>query len=283
MASNPKIIPVTVAPARATPAALSASLRPAAPHSAVPVQPAATSRIPAAPHPAAVPRASKLGAAMATKSAPAPAPRPVNVVVVRKPAAPMSPKPAPAAVTAKPPVASKPAVTAKPAITQSPAAAAKVNFKLPAAVYSPQLLESVIYDIQVYLDWIRQNQIRKQVGAKAKDEPNHSDETVLVIEAWLAGRPATLETIEALQTYLRELKLPQIHIMLAALPNRTQRLALVDWFRNNASPELLLSFVADRNLGGGIVVRTPNRVFDFSWKQELVAGRSKLAEILKRV
>jgi hypothetical protein len=328
MASNPKIIPVTVAPARATPAparatpaassratpaALSASLRPAAPHSAVPVQPAATSRIPAAPHPAAVPRASKLGAAMATKSAPAPAPRPVNVTVLRSPAAasslksnpktpkfgdaPASPstsvispkpvaKPAPppaAAVTAKPPVASKPAVTAKPAITQSPAAAAKVNFKLPAAVYSPQLLESVIYDIQVYLDWIRQNQIRKQVGAKAKDEPNHSDETVLVIEAWLAGRPATLETIEALQTYLRELKLPQIHIMLAALPNRTQRLALVDWFRNNASPELLLSFVADRNLGGGIVVRTPNRVFDFSWKQELVAGRSKLAEILKRV
>ena len=71
--------------------------------------------------------------------------------------------------------------------------------------------------------------------------------------------------------------------MLAALPNRAQRESLVTWFRANVSPHLLLSFVADRNLGGGVVVRTPNRVFDFTWKQQLVAGRSKLAEIIKNV
>ena len=38
-----------------------------------------------------------------------------------------------------------------------------------------------------------------------------------------------------------------------------------------------------RNLGGGVVIRTPNRVFDYTWKQQLVAARGKLAEILKRV
>jgi hypothetical protein len=174
---------------------------------------------------------------------------------------------------------------ARPAAAPSaaPAQPAPASFKLPGAVYSPQLLESVIYDLQYYLDWIRQNQIRKQVGAKPKDEPNHSDETVLVIKTWLAGKPATLEAVEALLEYLKNLKLPEVHIMLAALPNRAQRLTLVDWFRNNTSQELLLSFVADRNLGGGIVVRTPNRVFDFTWKQQLIAGRDKLAGILKRV
>lgn len=157
------------------------------------------------------------------------------------------------------------------------------DFALPAAVYSPQLLESVMYDLQVYLDWIRQNQIRKQVGAKPKDEPNHSDETVLVIEAWQNGRPPTIESVQDLLAHLRGLKLPQVHITLAALPNHAQRQSLVDWFRTNTTPHLLVSFIADRNMGGGVVIRTPNRVFDYSWRQELVAGRDKLAGIVRRV
>lgn len=156
-------------------------------------------------------------------------------------------------------------------------------FELPGAVYSPQLLEAVTFDIEHYLDWYRETKIQKKVGAKATDEPTHSAETVLVIEAWLAGKSPTVESLEALVKYLRELKLPEVHVMLAALPNRAQREVLVDWFRANTTPHLLLSFVADRNLGGGVVVRTPNRVFDFTWKQELVAARDKFAGILKRV
>ena len=157
------------------------------------------------------------------------------------------------------------------------------EFELPGAVYSPQLLEAVTYDIERYLEWYRDAQVRKTVGAKTADEPTHSAETALVIEAWLAGRPPTLELLEQLVDWLQKVKLPEVHIMLAAMPNRAQRTALVDWFRNNTTPHLLLSFVADRNLGGGVVVRTPNRVFDYTWKQELMAGRDKLAEILKRV
>jgi hypothetical protein len=180
----------------------------------------------------------------------------------------------------------QPAATPLPQQTpKTPGAkSASPQFELPAAVYSPQLLESVIYDIERYLDWYRQSQIQKRVHAPhPSEEPTHSAETVLVIEAWLAGKPATVETLEKLIAHLRGLKLPQVHLMLAALPNRAQREALVSWFRNNVGTGLLLSFVADRNLGGGVVVRTPNRVFDFTWKQQLIAGRGKLAEILKRV
>lgn len=158
-----------------------------------------------------------------------------------------------------------------------------MKFELPAAVYSPQLLESVIYDVQYYLDWTRQNDIRKQMGVAVKEEPNHSAETVLVIEAWLNGKPATLEALEELLDYLKGLKLPEVHITLAALPNRNQRETLVKWFRNNAKSQLLLSFVADRNLGGGIVIRTPNRIFDYTWKRQLVENRDKIAEITRRV
>jgi hypothetical protein len=156
-------------------------------------------------------------------------------------------------------------------------------FDLPEAIYSPALLDSVIYDIQYYLDWHRQNLIRKKVGAKPKEEPTHSAETQIVIEAWLAGKKPTMESLERLLDFLKKLDLPEVHVMLAALPNRAQRAKLAGWFRTNVTPHLLVSFVADRNLGGGVVVRTPNRVFDFSWKQQLLAGHAKLPEILKNV
>jgi hypothetical protein len=160
-----------------------------------------------------------------------------------------------------------------------------VTFELPAAVYSPQLLEAVTYEIAEYLEWYRQAQVKKRVGAPvaATDEPTHSAETALVIEAWLNGKPATVEALEAMVGYLRGLKPPEVHVMLAALPNRSQREALVGWFRSNTTPHLLVSFVADRNLGGGVVVRTPNHLFDYSWKQQLLAGRAKIGEIVSRV
>lgn len=156
-------------------------------------------------------------------------------------------------------------------------------FELPTAIYSPELMESVTYELEQYLDWYRSTRIQKTVGAKPVEEPTHSAETVLVIEAWLEGKTATTETIEALVAHLKELKLPVVHLTLAALPNHSQRVQLVDWFRNNVSHGLLISFVADRNLGGGLVVRTPNRIFDYTWKEQLIAGRDKLPGIIHAV
>lgn len=156
-------------------------------------------------------------------------------------------------------------------------------FELPPAVYSPQLLESVIYDLETYLEWYRESSVKKRVGAKPQEEPTHSAETVLVIQTYMDGKTPTLEGLQALLGELRAVKLPEIHLTLAAMPNHAQREALVMWFRRNVSPHVLLSFVADRNLGGGLVVRTPNHVFDFTWKQQLLGRREKLAEIIKRV
>ncbi|HEY6736941.1 MAG TPA: hypothetical protein VI322_04470 [Candidatus Saccharimonadia bacterium] len=156
-------------------------------------------------------------------------------------------------------------------------------FELPPAVYSAQLLESVIYDLEQYLEWHRQSSVKQKVGAKPAAEPSHSAETAQVIKIYLQGQVATVAALEALLGELKAVSLPEVHITLAALPNHAQREALVAWFRANITPHILITFVADRNLGGGVVVRTPNHVFDFTWKQQLLAGRSHIAEIVKRV
>ena len=158
-----------------------------------------------------------------------------------------------------------------------------MEFKLPPSIYSPSLVESVIYETGQYLDWYREARVHKKVGVKAAEEPSFTAETVQTIEAWFAGKTPTVSGIEELIVYLRQLTPPVVHVTLAALPNHAQRASLVDWFRAQTNPEVLIAFVADRNLGGGVMVRTPNRVFDDSWRQRLVDGRDKLAGIVKNV
>lgn len=156
-------------------------------------------------------------------------------------------------------------------------------FSLPPAVYSPDLLDSVTYEIGQYLEWHRQSKVNQKLGVAIPEEPSHSAETVLTIEAWLEGKPATVDALEGLLAHLRQLHLPVVHLTMAALPNHVQRAQLVDWFRLQTKGQpILITFVADRNLGGGIIVRTPNRLFDYSWKQQLIAGRAKMAEIINR-
>ncbi len=156
-------------------------------------------------------------------------------------------------------------------------------FELPTAIYSQELLESVTYEIEQYLAWYRQARIQHKVGTKPAPEPTYSAETSLAIKAWFTSQKPTIEALEELVAHLRGLKLPVVHVTLAALPNHEQRAQLVDWFRRTAGHPVLVSFVADRNLGGGVMVRTPNRIFDYSWREQLVTGRSKLAEIINRV
>lgn len=156
-------------------------------------------------------------------------------------------------------------------------------FKLPGSVYSPSLIESVIYETGKYLDWYREAHVHKTVGAKVAEEPSFTGETIQTIEAWFEGGKLTVTGIEELLVHLRSLNLPVMHVTMAALPNHTQRASLVDWFRAQINPDVLIAFVADRNLGGGVMVRTPNHVFDYSWRQGLVAGRDKLAGIIKNV
>ena len=133
-------------------------------------------------------------------------------------------------------------------------------FKLPPAIYSPELLQSVSYELQQYVTWFRDSQIKGKVGVTATEEPVLSAESALAVSAWFgdATKP-TVNGLAELAATLRELKAPVVHLVLAALPNHSQRAQLVDWFRTNTSPDVLVAFVADRNLGGGLVVRTPNR------------------------
>ncbi len=154
-------------------------------------------------------------------------------------------------------------------------------FELPEAVYSPQLLEMVIYDLDQYNEWQRASGVKKLVGVDSEiSEPNHSQETLLVIAAWQKEQNSEQASLTDLVSMLKKLQFPIIHVTLAALPNHTQRTILIKWFQNLSTPRPLILFVADRTLGGGVIVRTPNHIFDWSFRQKLEDGKAKLSQVV---
>jgi len=158
-----------------------------------------------------------------------------------------------------------------------------VAFNLPSAIYTPQLLQAVDFEVERLRTWISDSAVKRKVGSTPAPEPSHSPETQLVLDSWLGGQAMNVTQLTELISQLRALKPVTVYVTLAALPGEALRLHLVQWFRSSCREDVLINFSADRTIGGGIIVRTPNRIFDFSFRQRLVDGRLKLPEIIRHV
>lgn len=62
---------------------------------------------------------------------------------------------------------------------------------------------------------------------------------------------------------------PVVHVGLAAAPDAQLRAELVGWFRREAHPGVLVQFRLQPDIAGGMVVRTTNKVHDFSFRRRL--------------
>lgn len=76
---------------------------------------------------------------------------------------------------------------------------------------------------------------------------------------------------------------PQISIVLATLPTSSERDELVNWFRSNIQPNLLMHFIQNDDILAGCVVRTDSAVYDWSLQQALRTNVDRLAQELRHV
>lgn len=158
-----------------------------------------------------------------------------------------------------------------------------MKLKLPSSIDSPQALEAVRYDIEQLRAWLTDNAIRAKAGSKPAAEPPRTPQTDEVLTTYFAAKTPTVVKLTELLSELRSIKPMTVHVTLTTLPGRSLRQQLVEWFRSNCREDVLVSFTADRTIGGGIIIRTPNRMFDYSFRARLNEGRTKIPEILRHV
>lgn len=164
----------------------------------------------------------------------------------------------------------------------------KADFKLDDSVSSLQDLKALSLEIREYARWFAHNAIKKQVHAKSgksSGQPALSPAAETVIHGWGAAHPIDQKSLDALIATLDdyEKNAPSFTIILAAPPSGGLKKTLVAWCRQNVSPNVLVSFQFNSTILGGMVIRSGSRVFDWSFRRQILASRDKFPETLRRV
>lgn len=157
-----------------------------------------------------------------------------------------------------------------------------MSLKLPDTVSSPQDLGSLIVEIHDSIRWLTHEGIKKKAGDNVTPAPpNMSPAAASLIHEW----GASLQKLEAL---IKELEIIQrkgrvITITLAAEPSSNLKQVLVSWCRKELASDVLVAFTFNRAILGGLIVRAGSRVFDWSFRRQILRAGDKFPEVLSRV
>lgn len=158
-----------------------------------------------------------------------------------------------------------------------------MTVKLPDGITTPQQVEACLMDLEAYIGSVRDRSVRQTATQTNEAPPQLSAELVIVLAAAGLGENPNVQQLEELKALVGTWReLPIIEVTLPAIPGPTLRKQLVSWFRALGQP-VLVQFSFQRELAGGLMVRTPKRVYDFSFRRQIMAGREKLGEAMRRV
>lgn len=161
-----------------------------------------------------------------------------------------------------------------------------MTLQLPNNVFSSQDTKALLLEIRSYARWYSHVTIKKKLDLKhVTQQPVLSPEATEFINAWAAQTPLNPESLDQLIIALDEFikSAPQLTITLAALPDSNLKNTLANWCRSNIDQNVLVNFRFDTTLLGGMVVRFGSRIFDWSFRRQILAGRDRFPEVLRRV
>lgn len=160
------------------------------------------------------------------------------------------------------------------------------QLSLPDTIASPQDLMQMTLEVKTYAKWYAHESIRQRVSKKkGAPAPDISTSARKVINDWNEMTPLSTRSLAALITTLESFarNTETVTITLAAPVTGSIKTTLVAWCRKNISPSIFVSFQFNSTLLGGMVVRHGSRVFDWSFKRQLLASSATFPEVLRRV
>lgn len=161
-----------------------------------------------------------------------------------------------------------------------------MKLSLPDSLSSPEDLRAVILEVRDYARWFADTDIKRRVGSKKiADAPAVSPAATELIEGWGAKQSLSRQRFDELIAALERFRdrAPVMTITLAAPATSDVKQTLVGWCRKNISGDTLVVFRFNSALLGGMVVRHGSRIFDWSFRRQILENRGKFPEVLRRV
>lgn len=161
-----------------------------------------------------------------------------------------------------------------------------MKLKIPDTVSSPQDLAVLLLEMHDYTRWFAHESIKKRVNAKHTSEaPTLSPAADQLISDLEHKKSLTQQNLDALVETLEEYKktAPSLTITLPAPPTNSLKATLVGWCRENITPNVLVTFRFNSALLGGMTLHFGSRVFDWSFRRQLLANKERFPEVLRNV
>jgi F0F1-type ATP synthase delta subunit len=149
------------------------------------------------------------------------------------------------------------------------------RLELPTVIFGPVEINRLLRELETLEDFLRQSNIREPGKQPALPKTSRTLEAI-------AGNNnlnlLTANDLKKLQQFLVSVKAkaPVIHMSLAADPSAVFTAKIVAWLRTNVHPYALLQLGLQPTLAAGCILRTPNKTFDFSLRNQFLAQRSLL-------
>lgn len=161
-----------------------------------------------------------------------------------------------------------------------------MKIKLPSSIASSEDLTELLIELHDYSKWLSHESIKKNMNLKSESKlPILSISATELLHT--IGDKKTInkndleQAIENIKKYIKEA--PTITITLSAIPSNSLKSNLVSWCRDNLAPNILVNFRFNKILLGGMVIRCGSRIFDWSFRRQILASSSKMPEVLRNV
>ncbi len=161
-----------------------------------------------------------------------------------------------------------------------------MKFRLPDSLSSPQDLTDLLLEVKEYAKWKAHNDILQRAGSKRTTKPPELSKTANeVISDWSKNKSLDKSGVEELIDILNKftVKAPRINITLAAPSSGDLRKKLIGWLRDNIAPNILVTFDFNKTILGGMVLRSGSKIFDWSFRRQIMASRDKFVKEINRV
>lgn len=161
-----------------------------------------------------------------------------------------------------------------------------MKVRLPNSIFSIQDLSSLTLEIRDYAKWFAHNAIKQRVHAKnVTPPPPLSDAALELVRSAGSNKLLNQKALDVLIENLETAKqhAPTVSITLAAPATPDVKKILVGACREHIAPDALVSFKFNSGLCGGMVLHYGSRVFDWSFRRQILENRAKFPEVLRRV
>lgn len=166
---------------------------------------------------------------------------------------------------------------AAPAVTSPPTAKKIVG--LPVMITSPVDVGRLIRELETIDETLLQLGLRKAGTEVKMPKTSQLMDQLITLNKLNLLQVEDRQLLQQFLAYVQE-QAPVLHISFSADPNTSFLEKLMAWLRREINPLVLVTVGLQPNIGAGCVIRTTNKYFDLSLKQDFAKKAQMLHDAL---